>query len=174
MWSVLNHSYGSHPCLTFWVLKHVYEARVERPQFFLVCQSQEGQTKKCGFACTHPLRRVLGLRVLYKQNFWYILRDVWKIDSNKYTILCGRWIIQCLRMWTGEWINAKRLFLLWCSSLLFLSLVNVPQQSQPRDVFTNIFLKISDLLSFLMRIENCRPEGGSSQLMFKAASSESR
>lgn len=124
MWSVLNHSYGSHPCLTFWVLKHVYEARVERPQFFLVYQSQEGQTKKCGFACTHPLRCVLGLRVLYKQNFWYILQDVWKIDSNKYTILYGRWIIQCLRMWTGEWINAKRL-------LVFRSPFSFPSECSP-------------------------------------------
>lgn len=172
--SVLNRSYASHPCLTFGVLKHVYEARVERPPVFLSVQSWERKTKQRGFACTNFLRCVLGLRVLYKQNFWYIFWDVWKIDSNKYTILYGRWIIQCLRMWTGEWINAKRLFLLWCSGLLFLSPVNVPRQSQQRDIFTSIFLKISDLLSFLMRTEDCRPEGGSLQLMFKAPSSESR
>lgn len=31
MWSVLNHSYGTNTRLTFGVLGHVYETRIERP-----------------------------------------------------------------------------------------------------------------------------------------------
>lgn len=84
-WSVLNHSYAACTRLTFGVLEHVYEARVETPTLFFQC-TKPRKAKKREFACTYSLRPVIGLRFLYKLNSWYILWDFWKIDSNKYII----------------------------------------------------------------------------------------
>lgn len=65
-------------------------------------QSWEGKAGSVGLLVPSPLDTSLGWEFSVKNNFRYILWDVWKVDSNKYIISCGRWIIQCLRTWTGE------------------------------------------------------------------------
>lgn len=102
MWSVLNHSYASHTRLTFRVLGHAYETRVEGPTLYSVHKVKKETQRSMGLLVPSPLDIFLGWEFSVKKTSWYILWDVWKIDSNKYIILCGRWIIQCLRTWTGE------------------------------------------------------------------------
>lgn len=102
------------------------------------------QRKMLGFLCTYPIRHILGLRALWKENSWYILWEIWKRHSNKYIILYGWCVIESKNVnWrinqSEETLYSLVLISLFSVSIEFSSAVPA------RGIFTSALLKISDL-----------------------------